>query len=355
MESARAMLGPFYRLQDAELLKLRLETHDIQSEVHGRLFAGAGLLATNSVYLAVATEDEARARAVWQESLRDNADAGPDWRCANCGEENPNNFASCWKCSQASSGGTASHIQERVAGVDPTTKAAPAVKPVGRFTVHLVWFTVACVTAFAGYKAGARPRAMPESTMEEQLFQGGQCTRVLDRRTGAVLLESCDADHDGTNELERMFSSSGIRTQESIDANENGVYEHFRYFDPQGMLQGEGFDADESNIPERWLQYDIHGNVVSESFDVDGNGRSERVIEFDHDRKTSESLNTGKGEFPTQRTEFLAGGNELRWFDDSRDGTYDRVERRGKDGALLQAFVIDAEGAFEPISNPESR
>jgi hypothetical protein len=43
-------------------------------------------------------EDYERALEIIAERQAPEAPAGPDWTCADCGEEVPGTFGSCWKC-----------------------------------------------------------------------------------------------------------------------------------------------------------------------------------------------------------------------------------------------------------------
>ncbi len=35
-----------------------------------------------------------------REQLRESGEEEPHWVCKNCGEENPDNFESCWQCGE---------------------------------------------------------------------------------------------------------------------------------------------------------------------------------------------------------------------------------------------------------------
>jgi hypothetical protein len=88
---------------DACIVRDRLLEQDIEAVVQGELLTGAiGELPPDSRPSVWVREnaDHAAARRIIDQFEREDAEAGPDWHCRHCGEDNAATFALCWNCSQ---------------------------------------------------------------------------------------------------------------------------------------------------------------------------------------------------------------------------------------------------------------
>lgn len=100
--------NPWIKLQsarnigEATLIKNALENEDLEVKFRGEhrpSIAGELPFPEAEIEILVREEDLATARAVLERATR-NANAPPR-TCPSCGEENPGNFESCWKCQTA--------------------------------------------------------------------------------------------------------------------------------------------------------------------------------------------------------------------------------------------------------------
>ena len=74
-----------------------LEAEGIETEVRNQMLSSAmGELPPVECQAELWVTDGEEARA--QEVLRRPPPAGPDWRCAACGEASGPQFTQCWKC-----------------------------------------------------------------------------------------------------------------------------------------------------------------------------------------------------------------------------------------------------------------
>lgn len=82
-----------------------LQQHDIEAMVKNeRLFSVAGEVPFTECLAEVWVKqklDHQRAERIIRELASDNSDAGPDWICVACGEDNLGSFAVCWNCEKS--------------------------------------------------------------------------------------------------------------------------------------------------------------------------------------------------------------------------------------------------------------
>lgn len=78
-----------------------IEAEGIGCRMRNEFLAGAaGELPPTECWPEVWVEeaDAVRAEAVVAAAMSADVDAGPPWRCAECGEENEGQFGLCWRC-----------------------------------------------------------------------------------------------------------------------------------------------------------------------------------------------------------------------------------------------------------------
>jgi hypothetical protein len=80
---------------EAQLLRATFAQEGIFVEIRGAQLADKLPLPDVEVTLWVDPRDEHRARALLE---RLETQRPEPWRCAGCGEDNPGNFETCWRC-----------------------------------------------------------------------------------------------------------------------------------------------------------------------------------------------------------------------------------------------------------------